>query len=121
MIADLTRGTGRYNVTFGVVATMPGIGASLSTTVAGVIIVTGGYDRAFLVLAGIAFLALLIFLFAMPEPVRSTGRAGGHRPGVALASRRRAARLSPSPPVRRRDPPDLTVAAARRSAARRWR
>lgn len=49
VIADLTRGTGRYNVTFGVASTMQGIGASLSTTVAGVIIVIGGYDRAFFV------------------------------------------------------------------------
>lgn len=67
VIADLTRGTGRYNLAFGVTSTMQGIGAALSTTVAGVIIVTDGYNLAFLALAGIAFLALMIFAFAMPE------------------------------------------------------
>jgi MFS family permease len=67
VIADLTRGTGRYNLAFGVTSTMQGIGVALSTTVAGVIIVTGGYNLAFLALAGIAFLALVIFFFAVPE------------------------------------------------------
>jgi MFS family permease len=67
MVADLTRGTGRYNVAFGAATTMQGIGAALSTTLAGTLIVLGGYDLAFLTLAAIAFLALLLFFFAMPE------------------------------------------------------
>lgn len=67
VIADLTRGTGRYNVTLGAAATVQGIGAAFSTTLAGLIIVGAGYDAAFLVLAGIAFAALLLFFFAMPE------------------------------------------------------
>jgi MFS family permease len=67
MVADLTRGTGRYNIAFAAATTMQGIGAALSTTLAGAIIVLGGYDLAFLTLAGIAFLALLLFVFAMPE------------------------------------------------------
>ncbi|MGB6165690.1 MAG: MFS transporter [Pseudonocardiaceae bacterium] len=76
VIADLTRGTGRYNLAFGVTSTMQGIGAALSTTVAGVIIVTGGYNLAFLALAGIAFLALMIFAFAMPETGTVDGVSG---------------------------------------------
>ena len=67
VIADLTRGTGRYNVTLGAATTVQGIGAALSTTLAGFIIVDAGYDRAFLALAAIAFAAFLLFLFAMPE------------------------------------------------------
>jgi MFS family permease len=67
MVADLTRGTGRYNVTFGAVTTMQGIGAALSTTLAGVVIVVGGYDLAFLTLTGIALLALGVFFFGVPE------------------------------------------------------
>ncbi len=67
IIADLTRGTGRYNTTLGAATTLQGIGAAFSTTLAGFVIVGGGYGLAFLTLAGIALLALLIFLFLMPE------------------------------------------------------
>jgi MFS family permease len=67
MVADLTRGTGRYNVAFAAATTVQGIGAALSTTLAGAVIVLGGYDLAFLTLAGIAFGALLLFFFAVPE------------------------------------------------------
>jgi MFS family permease len=67
VVADLTRGTGRYNVTLGAATTVQGIGAALSTTLAGVIIVSAGYSVAFLALAAIALLAFLIFLLFMPE------------------------------------------------------
>jgi MFS family permease len=66
MVADLTRGTGRYNVAFGAVITVEGIGAALSTTLAGAVIVVGGYDLAFLTLTGIALLALGVFV-GVPE------------------------------------------------------
>jgi MFS family permease len=67
VVADLMRGTGRYNVSLGAVATVQGIGASLSNTVAGLIVVTAGYSAAFLTLAGVAVAAFIIFLIAMPE------------------------------------------------------
>jgi MFS family permease len=67
MIADLTRGTGRYNLALGAATTMQGIGAALSTSLAGAVIVFGGYDLAFLILAGIATLALGLFALAVPE------------------------------------------------------
>ena len=67
VIGDLTRGTGRYNVTLGAATTVQGIGAAFSTTLAGFIITSGGYGLAFLTLAGIALAALLAFLFLMPE------------------------------------------------------
>ncbi len=46
---------------------MQGVGAAFSTTLAGFIIVNGGYSVAFLALAAIALAALLISLFFMPE------------------------------------------------------
>jgi len=67
VIADLTRGTGRYNLTLGAATTVQGIGAAFSTTLAGFIIVSGGYGMAFLALAAIALAALLVFLALMPE------------------------------------------------------
>jgi MFS family permease len=76
VLADLMRGTGRYNVSQGAVATMQGIGASLSNTVAGVIVVKAGYSAAFLTLAGIALAAFIVFLLAMPE---TTEDAKKHR------------------------------------------
>jgi MFS family permease len=67
VLADLMRGTGRYNVSQGAVATALGVGASLSNTVAGLIVVSAGYSTAFLTLASVALVALIIFLLAMPE------------------------------------------------------
>ena len=67
VVADLTRGTGHFNVSQGAIATAAGIGGALSTAVAGLIVVSAGYSAAFLVLAGIAGLGLVIFLTMMPE------------------------------------------------------
>jgi len=66
-VADLTKGTGRYNVTQGAIATAQGIGAALSNLAAGYIVAAAGYNAAFLVLAGIAVIALLVFYWAVPE------------------------------------------------------
>jgi MFS family permease len=67
VVADLMRGTGRYNVSLGAVATVQGIGASVSNTVAGMIVVHAGYNMAFVSLAAVAAAAFATFLFAMPE------------------------------------------------------
>lgn len=67
VIADLTRGTGRYNVAQGAVATAQGIGASISAAFAGIIIVAGGYSAAFLAMAAIAGAGFALYLVAMPE------------------------------------------------------
>jgi hypothetical protein len=47
-------GTGRRNVTGGAVQAGQGIDASLSTTIAGLIVVVAGYSAAFLMPAAIA-------------------------------------------------------------------
>ena len=67
IVADLMRGTGRFNVAQGAVITAQGIGAALSTTLAGLVVVGAGYSAAFLTLAGVAAVGLLLFFFAMPE------------------------------------------------------
>ena len=67
VVADLTRGTGRFNISQGAISTMQGIGAALSTSVAGFIVVHAGYNSAFLFLAAVAGAALALFALAMPE------------------------------------------------------
>lgn len=67
IVADLTWGTGRFNVTRGVVQAAQGIGAALSTTLAGVIVVWWGYSAAFLTLAALAAAGVMLFWLGMPE------------------------------------------------------
>ncbi|WP_416221107.1 MFS transporter [Rhodopseudomonas palustris] len=67
VVADLTRGTGHFNISQGAIATATGIGGALSTAVAGLIVVTAGYSAAFLTLAAIAALGLVLFVVLMPE------------------------------------------------------
>jgi MFS family permease len=67
VIADIMRGTGRYNLAQGAIATMQGIGASLSGLAAGVIVDHFGYSAAFLTLGAAAGVALTVFALAMPE------------------------------------------------------
>lgn len=72
VLADLMRGTGRYNVAQGAVATAQGIGASVSGLVAGEIVDHFGYSAAFVTLGIAAFVALAAFFVGMPETVTAT-------------------------------------------------
>jgi MFS family permease len=67
IVADLMRGTGRFNVAQGAIMTAQGIGAALSTTLAGVVVVHWGYSAAFLTLGGVAIAGALVFFFGMRE------------------------------------------------------
>jgi MFS family permease len=67
VIADIMRGTGRYNLAQGAVATVQGIGASVSGLIAGVIVDYYGYTVTFLSLGAVAALALIVFAVGMPE------------------------------------------------------
>ncbi len=67
VIADIMHGTGRYNLAQGAIATVQGIGASLSGLAAGVIVDRFGYSAAFLAAGGAALMALVIFALRMPE------------------------------------------------------
>jgi MFS family permease len=71
VLADLMRGTGRYNVAQGAVATAQGMGASVSGLVAGEIVDHFGYSAAFVTLGIAALVALAAFFFGMPETARS--------------------------------------------------
>lgn len=82
VLADVMRGTGRYNVSRGVVGTIQGIGGSLGNGVAGLIVVTAGYDIAFLALAAFAALALALVWWAMPE-TRGSGEDDAAHPIAA--------------------------------------
>ncbi|MBR2819118.1 MAG: MFS transporter [Reyranella sp.] len=66
-IADLTRGTGRFNLAQGMVGTMTGIGASLSPTLAGYVTDTYDSSAAFLSLAAVAALGFTAVTLLMPE------------------------------------------------------
>jgi predicted MFS family arabinose efflux permease len=67
VIADLTRGTGRFNLTLGAITTAVGIGAALSQVIAGSIVHHVGFRAGFLFLAGVAATAFAILYFFMPE------------------------------------------------------
>ncbi len=71
LIADLMRGTGRYNLAQGAVATAQGVGASLSGLAAGVIVDRAGYTTAFLCLGGAACVAVAALAVLMPETAPS--------------------------------------------------
>jgi MFS family permease len=77
VVADLTRGTGHFNISQGAIATAAGLGGALSTAVAGLIIVKAGYSAAFLSLAAVAGAGLIGFCIMMPEtlPDRADGPA----------------------------------------------
>jgi MFS family permease len=67
IVADLMRNTGRFNIAQGIVITAQGIGAALSTTLAGIVVVRAGYSAAFLTLGAIAAGGFVICLLALPE------------------------------------------------------
>lgn len=80
LLADLMRGTGRYNLAQGVVGTGQGIGTSSSGLVAGVIVDHFGYHAAFLTAGGVALVALTLLIIAMPEtaPQLESANPNGH-------------------------------------------
>jgi MFS family permease len=84
-IADLTRGTGRFNLMQGALATATGLGASASNLLAGYVVKIAGFDPAFLMLASLAAVGLVFYATFMPET----------RPGSESAER-----LAPPIPAR---------------------
>ena len=63
----LTRGTGHFNLAQGAVITAQGIGAALSTSLAGLVVIHASYSAAFLMLGAIAVGGFLLYFFGMPE------------------------------------------------------
>jgi MFS family permease len=67
VVADITRDTGRFNLALGIVGSAIGIGASLSTTLAGYMLDRFGSGVTFCSLAGVAVAGVLLVLLLMPE------------------------------------------------------
>jgi MFS family permease len=67
VIADIMRGTGRYNLGQGAIATTQGVGAAISGLAVGVVTDHYGYTAAFLFLGAAAAVAFVIFFAFMPE------------------------------------------------------
>ena len=80
IVARILKGSGRFNVGLGMVMTAQGVGASLSTTLAGLVAQYAGYSSAFLVLGGVALVAGIAYLI-------------GGAPGAEAAA------PSPAPPA----------------------
>lgn len=63
VVADLTRGSGRFNFAFGIVGSAVGIGAALSTTLGGYLFDHFGASVAFASLASVGVVGALVLLF----------------------------------------------------------
>ncbi|MFK8250032.1 MFS transporter [Ancylobacter terrae] len=80
IVQRILQGSGRFNAGLGLVMTAQGIGAALSTTLAGVTAQYAGYPAAFLTLGGVALVAAVTYLVggapggeaAVPAPARAT-------------------------------------------------
>jgi MFS family permease len=71
IVADIAFGSGHFNLAQGVVGTATGIGASLSTVLAGYVSDVYGSSVAFMGLSGVAALGLVLIWLVMPETRRS--------------------------------------------------
>jgi sugar phosphate permease len=67
VIADITKGTGRFNLGQGIVGTFSGIGASLSTTLSGYVAQNVGSTAGFYAVMGVALTAVAVCWAFMPE------------------------------------------------------
>jgi MFS family permease len=67
VVADLTRGTGRFNLSQGFIGTVSGVGASLSTSISGLIVEKFGHATGFLSATMIGLIAVATLLAFMPE------------------------------------------------------
>ena len=76
VMADITRGTGRYNAAHGLVGTVQGAGAALSFVIAGTLVHRAGFDAAYLACAAVALVALAVLVTLMPETAPGQPRRG---------------------------------------------
>jgi predicted MFS family arabinose efflux permease len=71
IVADVAFGSGHFNLAQGIVGTATGIGASLSTVLAGYVSDKFGSSVAFMGLSGVAVLGFVTIILLMPETRRS--------------------------------------------------
>jgi MFS family permease len=81
VIADLTQGSGRFNLALGAITTAAGIGAALSQAIAGGLVHHFGYREGLLFLAAVALAALVILYFRMPETLEPRDTPPALAPG----------------------------------------
>jgi len=88
VVLDRTRGTGRFNLAQGALATTVGIGAALSNALGGELVERFGFNVSFLGLAFIALVALLVLLQGVPEtlPRREAEQSQWTQVAVPLSS-----------------------------------
>jgi MFS family permease len=67
VIADVTQGTGRFNLAQGGFGTLMGVGATLSPTLSGLIVHHFGYAAGFMSLAAGGFIAVVVLALFLPE------------------------------------------------------
>ena len=67
VIADLTTGTGRFNLAQGLVGTLSGIGTSVSTSISGLVVEKLGHTAGFFSVMTVALMAVAIVWAFMPE------------------------------------------------------
>jgi predicted MFS family arabinose efflux permease len=79
IVADVAFGSGHFNLAQGIVGTAVGIGASLSTVLAGYASDKFGSSAAFAGLAGVAMIGLAMIWFVMPETRRESHWAAEDR------------------------------------------
>jgi MFS family permease len=70
--ADITHGSGRFNLAQGIIGTASGLGAALSTALFGLIAANFDRTAAFLSMAAVALLGAAIMSLLMPETRPST-------------------------------------------------
>jgi MFS family permease len=97
VVADVTRGTGRFNVAQGVVGTATAAGAAVSTTVTGYVVDRFGEAAGFRGLAVVALFGLLVLAVALPETQART-RAPGE-PSSGARPHENVPDIAVSPPV----------------------
>ncbi|WID94531.1 MFS transporter [Bosea vestrisii] len=69
VLLGAVQGSGRYNLARGIIGTIQGVGGASSYVFAGSLVVWAGYSVAFAVLSGVALVALVLMMVAMPETV----------------------------------------------------
>lgn len=76
IVADVTMGTGRFNLAQGLVGAASGVGATLSTSVAGIVVEKLGYAAGLLGVTAVGLLAVVIVFAFMPE-TKPAAKSGG--------------------------------------------
>jgi MFS family permease len=79
VIADVTKGTGRFNLAQGMFGTLMGVGASLSPTLSGLIVHHFGYWSGFVSLASEGLVAFVVLALFLPE-TKADLHPGGDQP-----------------------------------------